>query len=377
MKNYLLAIATLIGTIVGVGIFTVPYVINQAGIVWLFVYIIILGVVQNYLHWLYAEIVLSTKTEHRLPGYVEKYFGAKHKKATLFINMISDYGAILAYIIVGGLFSYQLFGQTFGGGQLAYTAVFFSILSLIVLLGIRAIASTELVMTGFLILIIGLIGWRGFDFISLGNYVINDWQNFLLPYGPIFFAVGGSAAIPEVCKLLQNDKQKIKSAISWGTSIAAFITLSFVFLVVGITGEQTTKDTLSGLRLVFNDGVIMFALVFGLLAVATSFLIISQSLREVFWWDFKINKHISWALACIVPFLFFLFGFRDLTKIVSLTGSICGGVIGIILLWLIFGVKARPEQVSALNNKANKKLSLAMSLLFLAGLVYEFWEVLK
>ncbi|MEI6597114.1 MAG: aromatic amino acid transport family protein [bacterium] len=376
-KNYLLAVTTLMGAIIGVGLFAIPYITAVSGILPLIFYMVVLAVVQNYLHLLYAEIILSTRGSHRLPGYMERYNGRFGKFITLIITIFSDYGAMLAYIIVGGLFLHQLLNPVFGGGVLIYAAVLFLFEAFIVLFGIKLIAGTEFIMTAFLVLIIGFISWKGLAFIKLDNYILVNWQNILLPYGPIFFAISGMAAIPEVCKLLSREKEKIKSAIAWGTYLSAFLMLIFVLVIVGMTGANTTPDTLAGLNQVFGGGIMKIALIFGLLAIITSMICVAQASREVFWWDFKLNKNLAWALACFTPFFIYIFGMRDITKVVSLTGAISGGILGVVAIYLIFKIKSKRELESAIKNKINKTIGLGLSLLFILGLIYEVWNILK
>ena len=373
-KNYLLAIATLMGMIIGVGLFAIPYVTVKSGVLPLIFYMVVLAALQNYLHLLYAEIILSTRGAHRLPGYFEKYNGRLGKLITLVITVLSDYGAMLAYIIVGGLFLEQLLAPVLGGGLITYASILFFLEAFIVLFGIRLIAGTEFIMTGLMVLIIGLIGWRGLAVINLDNYILIDWQNIFLPYGPIFFAVSGLAAVPEVCRLLAPEKEKIKSAIAWATYLSAFLMLIFILVIVGLTGANTTPDTLTGLGLVFGDGIIRITLVFGLLAIITSMIGLAQASREVFWWDFKLNKNLSWALACFIPFIIYLVGLRDITKVVSLTGAIAGGVLGIAIIYLTFKIKKKGELEPAIKNKMNKVIGLGLSLLFVLGFIYEIFS---
>lgn len=376
-KNYLLAIATLMGTIIGVGLFAMPYVAARSGILPLIFYLVILARVQNYLHLLYAEVVLSSKGSHRLPGYVEKYNGRLSKLITLVITILCDYGAMLAYIIFGGLFLHQLLAPVFGGSLIIYVSVLFFFEALIVLFGIRLIAGTEFILTALLILIIVLIYWKGWAIISLSNYSLISWQNIFLPYGPIFFAISGMAAIPEVCKLLAREKEKIKSAIAWATYSSAMLMLIFVLAIAGITGPKTTPDTLTGLSLVLGDSIINIILVFGLLAVITSVICIAQASREVFWWDYKFNKYSAWALACFIPFAIYLAGLRDITKVVGLTGAMAGGILGVVVIYLVIKIKQKGELESAIKNKMNKIIGLGLSLLFVLGLIYEVWNVFK
>jgi len=375
-KNYFHAIATLIGTIIGVGMFSIPYAINQSGIILLFVYLPVLGTIQYFLHKIYAEIILSTKTKHRLPGYAEKYIGKKGKIISFILSLLGSYGSLLAYIIIGGIFLHELLYPFLGGSLFTYTLILFVIQAIIVLSGLKLISAIELAMSGLLIALVGLLAYKGWAYSSFDNFAPINWSKAFLPYGPIFFAVGGSDAIPSVCKLLCQKKESIKSAIAWGTFLPVILMLIFTFTVVSITGVNTTSDTLIGLSRVLPNGLMLFALILGLLAIITSFLVIAQATREIFWWDFGMNKNFAWALSCFVPFLLYLAGVRNLMAVVSLTGAIVGSLIGIFYIWLFFEAKRKPEQPSIIKNKITKPVAVFLAFLFLSGLTYEIYYFL-
>jgi amino acid permease len=370
-KNYILAVATLFGAITGAGFFAVPYVIAHAGAVTFLFYLPLLVAVQTLLHLLFARLILSTKTAHRLPGYVEIYAGKKYKSAVSFFSLISGYGTLLAYIILGGTFLSGLLAPHFGGSLTFYSLALFTVESLIVLAGIKLIAGTELVLTSFLIIVVGLIGIQSFNHLDWHNYLTFNWSQILLPYGPIFFAVAGDAAIPEVCRLLAREKNKIRSAIIWGTILPSAVLAIFVLTVVGVTGVNTTADTLSGLRGILGGGATSLALIFGVTAIFTSCLVIMQSVREIFWWDFKINKNISWTFCFILPIILYLFNLTNLTAVISVTGAVMGGILGVVLVLLFPIMERRPEQKSVLRTSITKPWAIALCSLFILGLITE------
>ncbi len=375
MKKYFQAVAMLSGTIIGVGMFAVPFVVSKAGITLFLVYLPILGLIEYYLLKLYAEIILSTKKKHRTPGYASKYLGSGFKIYALISSTLGNYGAILAYIIIGGIFLHELFGNIFGGSILMYTTIIFLLESFIVLFGLKLISKVEMYMTTFLIFVVGIIVWKSGSYIDISNYSTTDWSLMFLPYGPIFFAVGGGSAVPEVCRLLKNNKKKIKDALALGVLIPILIMLMFVIAVVGVTGNATSPDTLVGLNAILGDELVRIALVFGVLAIFTSFLTIAQAQREIFWWDLKLDKTFSWVLACGVPYVLFIIGIQNLTKVVSLTGAISGGLTGILLVVVAYQVKKKAEQKSIIQNTINLPIVFALSILFLSGLAYELWAV--
>ena len=373
-KNYLLAIAALMGTIIGVGLFTIPYVVNKSGVIPLFIFMVGLAAIQYYLQLLFAEAIMSTKEKHRLPGLVGRYASRGGKIFASAVEIIGVYGSILVYIIVGGIFLHQLVGPYWGGEVFIYATALFAAVTLITFFDLKMLAGTELVLTTLLVLAIGLIVWRGLGHVQLSNFHLINWPNALLPYGPIFFAVGGGTAIPEICRLLAYEKNKIRSAIAWGTFIPAVLMTLFVLVVLGITGAAATPDTLTGLAAVMSDGIVAFSLIFGLLSIITSYIVFAQALEEIFQWDLGLNNKSAWFLACFVPYLLYLIGWDDLIKVVSLTGAVTGGLSGIILIWLMFKIKAKPEVVSAIKNKLTKPAAWFLSLLFVLGFIYEIFN---
>lgn len=375
--NYFYAISTLSGTIIGAGLFAIPIIINKSGVIPFIFFLITLTIVQYFLHLKYAEVILSTRQSHRIGGYVGVYFNKKFKKITVLITVIGRHGALLAYIVLGGNFLHALLSPTLGGGLLIYTMALFLFESLIVLFGIKTIAPIELTINISLIFIILLITYKNSFYFNSENLTIINWKNMLLPYGSIFFALNGQSAIVEVCRLLDREKQKIKSAIAIGTVIPAILTLIFVISVIGVTGNMTTSNTIDGLQIFLTSKVIILTLALGLLAISSSYIMISQSLKEIYWWDLKINNKLSWFMASVVPISLYLIGFNNLQNIVSLTGTITGGMFGIILIILLFKVKEKRQQESIINTNTNKYAGVFISSLFIFGLIYGIFNFIN
>ncbi|MFO7807631.1 MAG: aromatic amino acid transport family protein [Candidatus Moraniibacteriota bacterium] len=370
-KNYFKAISVLSGTILGAGLFAVPFAIQKAGILTLFIYLPALAFVQFLLHKIYAEVVLSTTRRHRMPGYVGVYYGKFYRNLALAISVIGKHGALLSYIILGGIFLHGLLGDFLGGNLFLYTCVLFSAEVLIVFFGLKVIAKAEMWLNLLLVFVVLALIGKSFYYINPGNYNLLNWENLLFPYGVVFFAVGGQAAIPEMCRLLKNEKHRISSAIAWGTLLPAGIMGVFVLLIVGVCGAGVSSDTLTGLETMFGDGLIKTAFLLGLLATTTSFIVICQSLREVYWWDAGINNNLAWILACLTPFLLYLVGFSNLTQVVGITGSITGGLFGVILIAILFRAKKKRRKTPAVNNKLNLYFGVILSLLFILGVLAE------
>ena len=375
-KNYISAIATMVGSIVGAGIFAVPYAIRQAGVLSLLIYLPILAYFGYFLNNIYAEIILSTKERHRMPGYMKKYYGKKLKRVALIMTTIAINLGLLSYLLMGGEFLHELISKDTNNGSSLYVGILFIFGAIVTFSGVKLISKMELIMSIFLFVVMGLLTWRSLSYFSFSNYTVFEWKNFLLPYGPIFFAVAGTSSIPVVCRILSRQKNKIKSAIFWGSVIPASLTFPFALMVVGVTGELTSPEALSGLNDVIGNGVVKITLIFGLLSVVTSFVMNIEALSETYLWDLGWSKNFSWVVAITAPYLLFLIGFNNTGSVISLTGAVGGGLIGIFYMMLGLAVKKKAEKKSPIKTNLNKKIAFLLSLLFLAGVVYELWAIL-
>jgi hypothetical protein len=226
-------------------------------------------------------------------------------------------------------------------------------------------------MTSVLLIIAGLISWKCFSNFDIHNISLTDWRLAFLFYGPVFFSLSGDVAVPEVCRLLNREKDKVKSAIFWGTAIPAIVTAIFVIAVSGATGLGTTVDTLTGLNQKFDGGIIYFALIFGVINVFTSFLTSLQAVKEIYWWDFKVNPMVAWGLAGAIPLGLFFLGVRNITAVVSLTGAITGGALGVFVIFLARKVSLKPQKKPPFKINISLPMALGLSVFFLAGLLYE------
>jgi tyrosine-specific transport protein len=335
-KRFFHAIATLIGMIIGVGIFGIPYAVQTIGFFPGVILIAVLGLILLLIHLLYGEIILRTEGEHRLVGFAKIYLGKWGYFIASLSQILTFYGALLAYIIVGGQFLHIILEPVLGGNVFVYQFFFFFFMSIGVLLGLKLVAWFEFFMTSLLLLTVTLILIFGFPYVWYENlYVINLKQIFL-PYGVILFALGGAAAIPEIREILRGQEEKMKKAIILGTSIPIIVAILFTLVVIGVCGLATSPDALSGLSKILGHKIIFVGAFFGFLAIATSFLVLGLNLKNIFNYDFKLNNLLSWILACVLPFLVFLQVNPSFISIISFTGAVLGGLEGIliILIWL-------------------------------------------
>lgn len=333
MNKFYNAIATLVGTIIGAGIFGLPYVASKAGLTITVFYMVALSVIVTLLHLLYGEVALRTNGNHRLVGYASIYLGKWGKRISSFSVIFGSYAALLAYVILGGIFMNRIFGGIFGGTDFIYSLAFFFISSILIAKGLRMVSRVELLLSFFLVAAIFVFLIKGLFFINFSNfYFPSDLSDMFLPYGVILFSLSGASVIPELIVILKENKAGLKKAIIWGTMIPAAIYFFFVIVVLGVSGIQTSQDSISGLAKYYGDGIITFGAFIGFLAVITSFLAFGVNLKKTFEYDYNVSQINSLILALFIPFALFVLGIDNFIKVISFAGAIGGGLDGIIII---------------------------------------------
>lgn len=375
-KNYFLAVAVMVGYVIGVGMFGLPYLVAKSGVLTFFIFLSFLGPVQYLMHLIYANIIVVTESYHRLPGYSAIYLGERGKKAVFFAKMTGNYCALLAYIIITGIFLHQLLSPYFGGSEFFYASILFAVEAAVVYFGIGMIARAELFMTGLLLLVVGLLVWKGCGAVEMSNYHLLDWRYILIPYGAMLFSMDGGGSLPIVARLLKRDREDIKSVVRIGTFLPIAVIIAFTLVVVGISGSRTTPDSLTGIKVILGDGVVFLSLIFGLLTMITSFFGVAESVKEVLNWDFKISRRLAWALAVFVPYAVYLLGVRNLTNVISFAGGIAGGTCGIVLILIFRRLREKEGGLVLFKRKPGAAVAYLLIGMFACGILYEIYYFL-
>src|SRR5680860_118827 len=91
-KKYVVATSVLIGSCIGAGVLGIPYVAAQTGFFVALAYIFLVGWLIYIVNSFLGEVVLRTKGDHQLIGYVERYLGmkARHVICLLYTSDAAD-----------------------------------------------------------------------------------------------------------------------------------------------------------------------------------------------------------------------------------------------------------------------------------------------
>ncbi len=381
MKNnsFFLSIALLLGTMIGAGIFGVPYVVSRSGIFPALFYFLILGGASLLIHLFLGEIILRTEGKHRLPGYAQKYLGDRAKILTAFSVILGIILALLAYIILAGNFLNILFSSFGGLSSFHFSLIFSLVLFPFIVKKVKFVAKTEVLTNIIFFLIIFLIFFLSLEKINLDNFsLLADelvWENIFLPYGVILFALIGWSAIPEMAEILEKkeDKKQFKKAIIFSIIIAIFIYLLFVFSVVGVSGKNTSPETFSGLISYLDPKIILLGVLAGIITIADSFLILSLHLRNTLIYDYGFQiipaLFMSWGL----PLILFLLGFRQFIDVIGITGTLIGAIEGILIVLIFKKAKILGNREPEYSLEIPSFITNAIIIMFVVGAISQFF----
>ncbi len=371
-KNYIYAVSALVGATIGAGIFGLPYAASKSGFIPTMILLAALGMITLITNLMFAEVTLRTKKRGRIVCYCEKYLGEKGKAAAMLITLFSLYSSMLAYIIIGGIFLNSIFSETFGGDKFFYSLVVFSFVSAGIYMSLKFVSFIEFAMVILLFITIFGIIFKGIYFLDIDNLLVYNISQSFFPFGVILFSMGALSVIPEFEQIIKKKQARIKSAITLGTLIPIAIYVLFSAVVVGVTGRNTTEDALTGLNVAIGNGIVIFGLIFGVIAIVTSYLIIGINLKEIFWYDYGLSKKKSWAITCFVPFAIFVLGMRDFIAIISIAGSIAGGLTGILVVALYYAAKNKGDAKPPFEMNISLLASLLIVAVYFLGIVHQF-----
>ncbi|MBI4458241.1 hypothetical protein HY633_04725 [Candidatus Uhrbacteria bacterium] len=341
IKKLWIAVMTLVGTIIGVGIFAVPYALDRVGVTVGAVYFLLLGGIQLLQHLFYAETAIATAEKHRLVGLVERHLGKNSRHLASISSIFGFWGAMIAYILVGGVFLHTLLAGQLGGQPWHYQLAWAVLGGLVIVRGLDFVSKVEFWMTIGLLATMGMIIGLGLPHVRPANFHFVAMGDFFLPYGIILFALNGLSAIPSMEEIVGGDRNAFRLSVVYGSLIATAMTALFGFVVWGVTGRATTEDAVAGLRLALGPDITMIAALFGFLAVATSYFTTALNLRETFEYDYKIRALPAWLMAAGVPLIVFLLGAESFIGIISFTGAVFGGIVAVLIAVMYIAVAKR------------------------------------
>jgi len=339
--NKIKAFATIVGTVIGLGIFAIPYVARDVGVMPTMGLIVFIAVMSVVVSILYAEIILFDKREECVVSYAKRYLGALMGRVEACSVIFGYTGSILAYVLAITIFFKEFLPQ---GGNYFWPIVLFytAISSLVLLRGIKVLGSLEVVLTGIMclafVLVFGesLSHWKALD---------SDWSKVALPYGVVWFTLTGGSAIPIAVRLLEKKGNKIFSSILWAYVLITLITVMFFVAAIKTGGQKIGPNPFIAMSEKMGKWVFYLGSLIGIIAVTTSHWTLAAYFKNVLRKDFKMSEITSWLLVVFLPIIFILLGASNFVNVIGLVGLIAGTFDALLLLAIYKNIFSRKNTV--------------------------------
>lgn len=333
------AVFMITGMTIGAGVLGIPYVVARVGLKIGLLYILIFGLIMLCLNLMLGEIAVRTKEPMHLPGFAGKYLGPGAKLLTSFMIIFSSFGVLLAYLIGQG----EALAALLGGNPMWWSVFFWGIGSWVVWRGLRAAKKAEKVLSFIVICLI-----CGLSVFLLPGFQSANWQyinltNLFLPYGIILFALHAGPAIVEAHTLLPGSERRFRKAVIIGSLIPMAVYVLFALAVAGAMGINATEVATVGLGKTMGQGVLLVGNLFAVLAMSTAFFGQGVALKQLFVWDFKLNRHLAGLMVIFFPLFLFMLGLRSFVTVLDVVGGVFIGVTSMLTVLICWRARARGD----------------------------------
>ena len=360
----------LAATIIGAGIFALPYTFHKAGLVTGLFYLVIFAAVFIIIHLMYADISLRTPGSHRFVGYASIYLGQAGKWLAILVTVVGMTLVLTVYLVLSVSFLNFFIPSA---PDIQKLLLFWFISSITIFWGINRLAVSEFLITigiSAIIFVIFIFGFKNFD--RFLTEPLFNFNHIVLPYGPILFALAGRTAILAVIDYFRKNNEPLfsaKKAIILGTFIPALVYLIFVISIVNLSG-RITEDSVSGLICQLPLPLLWLLGILGLIAIWSTYIIIGRDIRKILETDLKFPDLFSRILVFLAPLGLYFAGLKDFLSLIKLTGGVFIGLESILVI-LIWRQLQKQSSESVIFKKLNPSILYLLLLIFAFGIILE------
>ena len=361
-KNFFLTTGILAGTIIGAGIFALPYVFSRLGFIAGFFYLIVFALVYFAIHLMYAEVVQTKDGEHQFFYFAEKYLPKGFGGLATLIILGELVFVLTVYLILAPVFA----GLIFGSGGLTALIIFWFLGSIFMFVRLSWIGMAELFGTLSIFAIVATIFILGLSKpLETPAFREINWPVLFLPFGPLLFSLAGRPAIPKVVEEYRKIQKGAKSfslrkVMFWGTTIPALVYFVFVIGILRLN-PNASPESLNSLGFL-SPQILALLGILGLITLWTSYFIIGINVKDILRIDLKYPVWLAAGVALFAPLILYFLGFQNFLEVITFTGSVFLALEGIfvIAMWR----KAFPTS-------SWRWISLPLYLIFVVALGYE------
>ncbi|MFA5031106.1 MAG: amino acid permease [Patescibacteria group bacterium] len=375
--RFIFLLSAYIGTIFGVGIYGLPYVVSRAGIFVFLGFLLFIGFLVYLVNIVYADVVSRENDDQRFVGYIREYVGNRAAHAYLWINIASYWGTLLVYLLVWGKFAQLIISPGGKIPEIVFSLLLFLITAIIIFRGSKTVVRFDTIFLVGVIALFAIFAVIGAQHVGEIPTRIVNASSAILPYGTILFALWGVSIIPEIVNHTRQKLANVKKVVLVGLIFAAILYVAFALFVASISGPDTTKEAFSGLEPFLGRTAIIIGACIGVITIFLSYINLGWSARNMLHFDMKLNRAQALALLLLPPLVLRIAGLDNLVVITSVIGAIFLGLNGMMIFYLYFKSKFHMNHGTLLLKRpVSKSLIITGIILFSIGVCIECVSVL-
>lgn len=334
LKHSIFPISFLVSSIIGAGMFALPFAFQQAGLGLAALYLFCFGLIATLVHLIYADVVLRTReTRHQFPGYVRQYLGDTAGTFSNILVYLALLFTLTAYLILSVSFL-SIIAPTISPFMALF--LFWALSTVVIFTNIRNTALFDTITTSITLLAIGAI------FIYWGSSVPFNAAAFppfnataaLLPFGPVLFSLLSFSAIPPLVAYIRKESIPVaylKKVIAIGSLTPAFFYFLFVVSVWGIS-MSVSPDSVSGLINSAPASLLLVLSILGLVSLWDSYATVGRDMSKLLEYEWRLSPGTTLALVAAAPPVLYMLGFQNFITVVGAVGGILFGTLGILIV---------------------------------------------
>jgi len=370
--NQLIFPASLLATtIIGAGMFALPYLFEKAGILTGLFYLIFFGTLFALIHLMYADIIVRTPENRRLSGYARIYLGKIGYWLSVFMTIFGALLVLTIYLVLSISFMKLILPVA---PDIYIVSIFWFLGSLAIFFSIKELALSDffifMAMAAMIFIIFGFGFYGGLE--RVRTVSLFNLGNLFLPFGAVLFSMYGRSAIPALLGYFRNNGQSPiegRRPIIIGSVAPAVIYAIFVFGILGLS-NGVSPDAVSGLVKNLSPVILWILGILGTISLWSTYIIIGRDIKKSLEHDFGAPLVVSGLTVMAAPILFYTSGFQNFLQLVEFVGAIIIGLEGvfIVLMWL------KASKIASEHKMINKLSPLSIGLLllvFVGGIVYK------
>ena len=371
-KNIILPASLLASTIVGAGMFALPYAFAKAGVLSGLFYLIFFSLVVVLIHLMYADIIVRTSENHRFLGYAKIYLGRIGFWLAFLTAIIGAIFALTIYLILS-----VSFVNLVGGGIAAWPDIykilgFWFLGSIVIFINVNKLTISEfLILILATLIILAIFFYNGINFEQILEMSLINFSNFFFPYGAALFALSGGVVIPTVLGYFRNNGESPKKAklpIILGSLAPAVI---YFLFIVGVwkLSKEVSEDAVSGLINHLSPLLLVALGVLGAISLWSTYIVIGRNIKKGFEHDLNFPHFYAGLITIFSPLALYFFGFKNFLEMVAFVGGLFISIEGILMI-LMWQRASKISNETQFFQKINPLIIYGLLLVFSGGIIY-------